>query len=149
VRSEATLAKTRVKRYYRQRLMQRTFWAKLISGQVALSAAAGLWRNLRAMLVPVANSDGPDPLPFQQRMAQAWGVFTGPVLLLMSERDFTANEFDEFLAGDVHWRYALSRRPPERVDLPGADHTCSTPGAQRGAEIATSAWARREWVDAA
>lgn len=143
VRSEASLAKTNVKHYYRQRLMQREFWVKLASGRVALDAVAGLWRNLRTMLRAAPAPDALGTAPYQQRMAQAWAAFSGPVLLMMSERDYTANEFDEFSAGDAHWRQAFAARPPERVNLAGADHTCSTRSAQRAAEAATRAWAQR------
>jgi exosortase A-associated hydrolase 1 len=34
VRSETSLAQTHVKHYYRQRLMEKAFWAKLFTGQV-------------------------------------------------------------------------------------------------------------------
>jgi exosortase A-associated hydrolase 1 len=48
VRSDASLARTHVKHYYRQRLMQREFWLKLVSGRVAGKALRSLWGNLRA-----------------------------------------------------------------------------------------------------
>ena len=143
VRSDASLAKTHVKHYYRQRLAQREFWHKLASGKVALAAVTGLWRNLRAMRASAPAPEASGATTYQQRMAQAWTAFTGPVLLLMSERDYTANEFDEFTTRDSSWRRAFAARPPERVTLTGADHTCSTPAAQRAAEAATAAWAQR------
>jgi uncharacterized protein len=145
VRSEASLAKTHVKHYYRQRLSERAFWIKLASGKVALGALAGLWRSLRSALAP-ATAPPAGGAAYQQRMAQAWAAFNGPLLLLMSERDYTANEFDEFTATAPDWRRAMQTRGPERVTLSDADHTCSTPAAQRAAEAATAAWARRAFA---
>src|SRR5450830_88571 len=40
VRSEASLARTQVKHYYMQRLMQKEFWIKLFRGRVAFKAFA-------------------------------------------------------------------------------------------------------------
>jgi len=48
VRSETSLARTEIRHYYRQRLLQRSFWAKLLRGQIAGAALRGLWRSLRA-----------------------------------------------------------------------------------------------------
>jgi uncharacterized protein len=47
VQSAETLARTRVKHYYLKRLQERSFWAKLVSGQVATKAIAELLANLR------------------------------------------------------------------------------------------------------
>jgi exosortase A-associated hydrolase 1 len=140
VRSEASLARTHVKYYYRQRLMERAFWRKLASGQVALSALSGLWRNIGATLGSRSAGAQAGPASYQDRMAQAWVAFAGPRLLLLSERDHTANEFLEYTAADAAWRAALVARPAERVKLAGADHTCSTPGAQAQAQAASLAW---------
>ncbi len=51
VRSEATLAKTRIKHYYARRLLERDFWAKLLRGRVrvgdAVAGVAASARNAR------------------------------------------------------------------------------------------------------
>ncbi len=140
VRSEASLARTQVKHYYRQRLLQAEFWTKLLRGGIGLGAVTGLLGNLRRAggQRPVAAAGR--ELPFQQRMARAWSNFGGQVLLLMSEQDLTAHEFDEHSRADAAWQAALRRRPPQRVTLAGADHTCSVPGSQQAAEQATCAW---------
>jgi uncharacterized protein len=149
VRSAASLARTQVKHYYRQRLMEPAFWRKLLSGGVAGQALKDLLANLRTARTGHATAiTGTRDLPFQQRMAQAWSGFSGPVLLLLSERDATAQEFGEFSRSDPAWQQALRQRPPETVRLPDADHTCSSPAAQRAAEEATAAWLRRHFPPA-
>jgi len=141
VRSEASLAKTHVKHYYLQRLREREFWRKLASGKVALGAVTGLLANLRAAI-----GGGPGGgtaaahAPFQTRMARAWAAYAGPVLLLLSEHDYTAREFGEFTVASAEWQQAMRRCEPTRVQVEGADHTCSSPGAQRAVEAATARW---------
>jgi uncharacterized protein len=140
VRSEASLAKTHVKHYYAERLKSGQFWQKLFSGQVAASAVSGLWRNLRLAFVPSGEQTANNSLPYQQRMAQAWLAFAGATLLMLSEKDLTAQEFVEFSKSDPLFQKALRTRPPTRVSLADADHTCSSPQAQRAAEEATASW---------
>jgi exosortase A-associated hydrolase 1 len=152
VRSEASLAKTHVKHYYRQRLQQREFWLKLISGGVALQALAGLAANLRQAFGRgsgrAAGAGGSPSGPYQDRMAQAWGAFRGEILLMLSEHDYTAREFSEYTAGSSVWQQALKTRPAARVDIRDADHTCSQPQAQRAVEAATADWLARAFRSA-
>jgi exosortase A-associated hydrolase 1 len=143
VRSEASLAKTHVKHYYRQRLQEREFWLKLLSGKVALGALTGLMRNLRQAFGGAggsARSAVQTALPYQDRMAQAWGAFRGEILLMLSEHDYTAREFLEYTSGNAPWQQALKARPTPCTHIAGADHTCSQPQAQRAVEAATVAW---------
>ncbi len=153
VRSVASLAKTQVKHYYRQRLLERAFWAKLLSGGVARKALADLWQNLGQAFGSGAESGSATKgiaadraLGFQQRMALAWQQFDGPILLVLSECDHTAQEFTEVSHSDPLWQSALQRRPPGRVSLSGADHTCSHPAAQASAEAATLQWLRSSFA---
>jgi uncharacterized protein len=137
VRSEASLARTHVKHYYGQRLREREFWLKLISGRVAGNALRGFWRNLRTaqQAVPVAAC-----LPFQARMAVAWCGFGGGVLLMLSGDDYTAKEFQEFTEGDQTWRCVLARPDVERHNLPAADHTLSATADQRATNSIAVRW---------
>ena len=141
VRSEASLARTQVKHYYAQRLMQRDFWRKLLSGKVAFDALGGLLRNVR---LSTQGSTGDDKslgaAPFQQRMALAWQQFPGSILLLLSADDYTAKEFVEYAQTDTLWAAALRAEKVIRHDLAGADHTFSDPAARVSVENLTAAW---------
>ena len=144
VRSDASLARTHVRHYYLRRLRQRDFWVKLLRGAVALQALRDLAANLRAAFGGAAGSAGTrQPLPYQQRMASAWASFAGPVLLLLSEHDYTAREFIDVSRSDPLWRRALGRRPATTVLLAGADHTCSQPSARSTVERTTIKWLAR------
>ncbi len=138
VRTEAGQARTQVKHYYLQRLRERAFWFRLLRGHVASGAMAGLLRSVRTALAPAAATTGPAAYP--QRMAAAWAAFGGPVLLMLSEHDHTAREFEDHRHADAAWQRALAFRVPTHVDLHGADHTCSQPAAQAALQRATLDW---------
>jgi len=140
VRTEASQAQTRVKHYYLQRLAEPAFWRKLFSGGVALNAVTGLAGNLRAAFGRGKGAAAAPRADYATRMAQAWQAFEGQVLLMLSEHDYTAREFELFSAGRPDWQQAFASRPPERVHLPGADHTCATPQARSDVEAATVRW---------
>jgi exosortase A-associated hydrolase 1 len=142
VRTQASQAATRVRHYYLQRLLSASFWRKLLRGQVAADALRGLWRNLRLARAgaPAAEAAA---LAYPQRMAQGWRRFVGDVLLLMSGKDYTAREFDQFTRGDALWQRAFAARAGTRVDLPDADHTCSQASAEAAVHDATLAFLDR------
>ena len=86
VRSEASLAKTQVKHYYTQRLRQKEFWLKLLSGRVAAGAVSGFAHKVRQSFgksIPLETS----AQPYQQKMAVAWHQFSGPIQLVLSGND--------------------------------------------------------------
>lgn len=141
VRSEASLARTHVKHYYLQRLLQPGFWRKLFGGQVALAAVRGLLDNLRL----ARRGGGSTGASFQQRMAAALGAFGGPVLLFLSENDYTAKEFIEYANATADWREALARANIHRTTAAGADHTLSEPAAKAFAEERMLQWLREHW----
>ena len=145
VRSEASLARTHVKHYYRQRLMQREFWGKLLSGRVAGQALRGLWQSLRAARAqhgPVGSNAAVDrgAVAYQIRMAQAWQGFSGPVLLILSGQDYTALEFTTYVGAHPAWRGALVRANMMRQNMALADHTFSEAVHQRALEARCLHW---------
>lgn len=135
VRSEASLARTRVKHYYTQRLMQKAFWVKLLHGGVALKSLTGMMRLIRVAISGMGAPEGiasepgrstSSPQSFQQRMAAAWNDFSGDILLLLSGDDFTAKEFLDYALNDPAWKNSFKHRHLIRHDLPGVDHTFSS-----------------------
>jgi exosortase A-associated hydrolase 1 len=135
VRSAAGLARAQVKHYYRQRLLEPGFWRKLLHGGVGWRALHGLWKNLRTMRQTTAQ-----PLTFQERMAKGWQAFPGPVLLLLSERDLTAQEFAEHANSQAGWAGWAQKATLTRHTLPRADHTCSAPQSQQAVQALVRDW---------
>ena len=129
VRSAESEARALVKHYYGRRPLDRAFWRKLLSGEVALAAAlrgfgASLAGWLRAKMAPGAGPGSASELPLPARMAQGLAAFKGPVGLIISGRDLTAREFED-AAADPLWRRLLAEERVARHDLPTADHTFS------------------------
>lgn len=143
VRSEASLARTQVKHYYTQRLMQRSFWAKLLSGKVALSALKGLAKNVQLSTASIGMSTG-DDRPFQQQMATAWTGFKGRILLILSGNDYTAKEFLEYTDADMAWSRAFQHPRLEKQNLADADHTFSNSEWKAHVEDMTINWLNAE-----
>jgi len=140
LRSEAGQARTQVKHYYTQRLRERGFWMKLLSGKVAWSAVCGLWTTLRA--AAKASRPAAEPSSYARKMLRGWQSFSGPMLLFSSGVDYTAKEFLDAAQRDDEWRAALNRPGLQRVDLPSADHTFSSPADALEVHTQTQRWLR-------
>ena len=150
VRSEATLAKTRIKHYYARKLLERDFWARLLGGQVHVGQGiVGVARSARSALRAAPPAERGAAIAFQDRMASGLSAFAGPVLLLMSGRDLTAREFDEYVSVHPSWKALLARASVERRDFEDADHTFSTAAWRDAVEAATLEWIGRRVLGAA
>jgi len=142
-RSDTTLAKAHIKHYYGQRLMEREFWRKLLTGGVAhVEALRSFASNLRSSLNGAGRVSNDGAPVFQERMASALRSFPGAVLLILSGEDLTAKEFLEYAQASPSWQGVLQRPGIERHDLASADHTFSSPDAAREVEARTVAWLR-------
>jgi len=139
VRSETSLARTQVKHYYTQRLRQKEFWLKLLSGKVARGALSGLAQNIRLSASGSVQSET-EKQPFQQSMATAWNQFPGQILLLLSGEDYVAKEFLDYASTNAAWKSSLGRANVLRSDLHGVDHTFSSAASRKLAEDLTLDW---------
>lgn len=140
VRSTESLARTHLKHYYLNRLTDRAFWRKLFSGSMGLDALTNFAGSVRRSM---ANHHGDisSPSPnFQQAMALAWRRFNGQILLVLSGKDLTAREFEDYSKASNAWFGANIHAGFHRVDLPEADHTLSQKNAQCLFEEAFTAW---------
>ncbi len=143
LRSEAGLARARVRHYYRDRIFSADFWRKLLRGRV------GAMRSLREYLANVRKAGASDEVQgFQRTMLDGLNEFPGPLLLVLSERDLTAQEFldgasQQGIAAPL-WQQGKLRR----IDVAGADHTFSRESWRCAAEDALLAWLADHWGDA-
>ena len=140
VRSEASLAQTHIKHYYGQRLLQREFWVKLLSGKMqvlkavyGLLSTAQLARGTRTPRQRESQS-------FQDCMAEGLKQFPGKVLLILSGQDYTAKEFLEFVGSNAVWSSLMGDEKINRVDIPDADHTFSSSAQRSAVEVETLKW---------
>lgn len=129
VRTEKSEASVYVRHYYAQRVLQPDFWKKLFSGEVAVARsvadfAGKLWRTL----AKPATAGGAVTKNFLETMSESFSRHSGRMLVVLSERDFTAREFEAFAASDPAWTRLHDERDPRTacVKLEGADHTFSS-----------------------
>jgi exosortase A-associated hydrolase 1 len=144
VRTDASEARVFLQHYYLQRLLQRSFWRKLLSGGFNPVKSAG---ELATSVATASRSSG-DPqaaarTSFIGRMLAGFSAFSAPVLVLISERDLTAQEFTDLCARDRKWRAAMARRHVNVVKIDGADHTFSTRAALESATQQCASWLTR------
>ena len=145
VRSDSTLARTRLKHYYGDRLLHPDFWSRLWRGQLAWrQSLAELIQSVRALrLAPDAVRTLDAGASFQNQMAFALRRYEGQVLLILSEPDTTAQEFLECASTHPDWQGLLQRPNLQRVDVVQADHTFSTAEWRAAAEQAVLQWMTR------
>lgn len=145
LRSEAGLARTRLRHYYRQRLLDLEFWRKLLRGRV------GPIRSLREYLANWRTARGSAVQDYQRVMLDGMNEFPGPLLLLLSARDLTAREFLDRVEEEELGNPAaplLQQSRVRRVDIADADHTFSRESWRGEAEEAVIAWLADQWRDA-
>jgi len=145
VRSDATIARTHLKHYYGRRLLEKEFWTKLARGGVDVAAAA---RSIADKVTSAGRGDASASAvtTFQDRMAEGFRSFAGPILILLSERDLTAKEFIEYVRSDARWSALITRANVERHDVADSDHTFSTARWRGEVETLTLDWLRRKLV---
>jgi uncharacterized protein len=145
VRSEATLARTHIKHYYGQRLLQADFWHKLLSGKLGIGRALqGFVTSWLHALKTSGGTAADATLPFQKRMMRALENYPGPVLLILSDDDYTAKEFLEAIQADPVGAQALGKDQLTRIDIDGADHTFSSAQWRQAVQDATCSWISQE-----
>ena len=133
IRSDATYAKTELRHYYGAKILDGSFWRRLVSGDVDLrDAAQSLASRLRAATTSETAPDTGhcrndiDPAaPLPERMAQGIASFKGDILLIISGNDLTAKEFDDVTQKADAWKPLLSADRVARRDLEESDHTFS------------------------
>ncbi len=145
VRTGQSQAAVVVRRYYAARLLRGDFWRKLLSGGLDfVGSAVSLFRNLaRAMGRPA----GTESAGFIGAMRSGLQQFAGPVLIVQSGRDLTADEFRALCRGDAAWQRELARDSVEVVDMAEADHTFSRAMDLEGFSDRSRRWLGRHFGD--
>jgi hypothetical protein len=63
---------------------------------------------------------------FREKMSGAWLKFSGRILLLLSDKDYTAKEFLGLTKQDQDWKKIWENPALICHEIPGADHTFSS-----------------------
>jgi exosortase A-associated hydrolase 1 len=150
MRTPQSEARTYLRHYYVQRLVDRSFWRSLLSGRFRPYRSAlsllGLIAQRLGMTAHSAstgvNSRSHEAAPLPERMAHGLAKFKGPVLLIMSGQDLTAREFEDTARSSEFWRRLLTEPRVTRRDLQAADHTFSSRTWHDKVVAWTSEWVR-------
>ncbi|NOT12410.1 MAG: hydrolase 1, exosortase A system-associated [Methylococcaceae bacterium] len=138
VYTEQSAATVYLKHYYLQRLLNPDFWRKLFSLKFDyLQSVASLLTLVKKTInrTPKADLDATTENGFQivsaslslpVRMRECLRRFKHPILLILSGRDLTADEFRAAIAGDRQWQSLLSDVRVTRHDFMASDHTFSS-----------------------
>lgn len=119
-------AKAYLRHYYGQRLFQKSFWRKVFSGELGLRrAASDFFGSIKASRSSAFATGGAASESYLDRMLAGWRRFRHPVLLVLSGRDLTAQEFVHRCRVDVQWRGLLDGLNCSVNEYPEADHTIS------------------------
>jgi len=133
VHTEAGAARSRLRYYYLARLMQRSFWTKLLSGKVKMGQSVG---DLKKSAQSVANAASPntnvhtDPRHgspgYINRMFNGLQQFQGEILLILSGNDLVAQEFIALTRKDKRWGKLCQSTRITRWISRQANHTFSS-----------------------
>ena len=147
--TEQGAAKTYLKHYYLQRLFSKDLWRKVL--RLQFNFAASLTSLLTMLKQARRGVQASEPqlqglvkvdanLALPVRMRECLQRFTGPVLLILSGRDLTADEFREAVKADAGWQALLADSRITREDFADADHTFSSAVARDQVAQWTTAW---------
>jgi len=144
VHSTAGAAKARLKHYYLRRLMQRSFWEKLLSGKVKVGNSV---RDIAGATDSAQDASSVDPRHgspgYINRMLQGLKSFKGDTLVILSAKDLVAQAFRQVVASDRNWKNTCRNRNVTQEILPDANHTCSSKEWRSKVERLTNGWIER------
>lgn len=122
LRSEKAMGKAMVKYYYLKRILSKSFWKKLLTGNVDIAASA---RDAKGFVKDSVATDKQDNKSYQAKMLSGLQAFKGKVCLILSGEDLTAREFDQQTKANKAWS-KLRCNDNEIYRLVSADHTFSS-----------------------
>ncbi|PCI50447.1 MAG: hydrolase 1, exosortase A system-associated [Alphaproteobacteria bacterium] len=141
VRSTSGLARATIKHYYLDRLKNPAFWRKIFSGHLNIkSALSGFLSNIRQAFAPGKALAEKDVRPFPERMLSGLAAFQGKTLLIMSEQDLVAREFDDLISSDKAWQKTIREKISQRIDIAETDHTFSSESWRVKVATSTADW---------
>jgi exosortase A-associated hydrolase 1 len=146
VRSAAGVARVMLSTYYAKRLLQRSFWAKLLRGRIS---AAKSTRDLVKSAVAAQSPGETNGDNLARRFGEAIARSSGPILVGLSGNDFVAGEFKLAMTRDAVLAKGLAEPRVTVVEFAAVDHTFSCEAWRTACADATLAWLRtsfEQWL---
>jgi uncharacterized protein len=128
-------ARARLRNYYLDRLLDRKFWTKLVGGKLRLTESIkGVVGSAREVMGASEQDESQrssrDPRHgspgYIDRMLNGLVKFSGPIQLILSEKDLTAQEFLALSVNHTGWRKVLNRAGVTQAVIEHANHTFSS-----------------------
>lgn len=156
VRTDQGAAQAYLKHYYLDRIFTPEFWGKIGKGQLDyFESIQSLWKIMgkafagkKKIAGSMKDSPGSSPeenschvAPLPKRMVDGLSRFHGKLLLIISGKDLTAQEFLDLVKRSQEWQKLLASPQISRLDLPEANHTFSRREWRDQVAVAT-----REWI---
>lgn len=131
------------RKHYRSRLLQASFWSKLVRLEYNIGdyAAAAL-RRLRRRSGADGQARGASARreDFLSELLTGLRRFDGKVLFLMGDRFLLSDEFDALMESSPEWASAYQKTGHDRLDIKGGDQVFSSREAQERMFDAASDW---------
>lgn len=139
-----------LQQHYRARLLQWSFWLKLLRFEYnlfdyargALSKIGGKLAGLVGRSAKSSEGGEGGGGTFVDRMLYGFSRFDGPVLFVISGESMASREFDELVQRDSGWSAAYGRDNCQRIDFPDADQTFSDAASRQSLNAALVGWMR-------
>ena len=150
-RTSVGQARAYVRQYYTRRILQRSFWRKLLSSEFKLADslndfARKLVDSVVGRRTEFETGDSGET-QFLSRMEAGISRFNRPVLLLISGQDLTATEFMDYAKQSSAWNAKLGDTSTSVKLLASADHTLSDPEDLSEACTSIAGWIRTVYLD--
>ena len=134
VHTEIGAERARLKHYYFSRLVQKSFWSKLWSGEVnIIDSMKEIYSTINNMILTKILSDNQkilitecdDKLTFIDDMLIGLKHFKGKALVVLSGNDLVSQEFQQLIEHNKDWRKPFTSSRIEKVMVKDANHTFS------------------------
>nr|WP_049780724.1 hydrolase 1, exosortase A system-associated [Nitrosococcus halophilus] len=146
VRTEEGEAAVYLKHYYFRRLVSGDFWRKIwrreFDYKASLRSLGKMLRKANSWRQKVDEVEAEEMQPLPKRVYKALEQFQGRVLLILSGKDLTADEFRDTISASSSWQRLFNCGRFERCELPAADHTFSRRTWREQVAAWTLAWVR-------
>lgn len=153
VRTEQGAAQAYLKHYYIGRILAPEFWIKMRKGRFDyLEATRSLFKIMAEALkgrkkTASSTKDSAEEhscqlAPLPERMLDGLRRFNGKLLLIISGKDLTAQEFLDLVKRSQEWQKLLASPRVSRLDLPEANHTFSCREWRDKVAASTREWVR-------
>ena len=146
VRTVTGRARTYLRHYYVSRILQKSFWRKVFSGDWGMTQSLSGFRDSIRNAAPVQGGHDDQPTASSEQflvpMLRGLENFKGKMLILISGRDLTAKEFIDLCSFDRRWKKAIGQPIVSLKHFPNADHTMSERDDLYAASDACISWLR-------